>query len=71
MTYEDAARMLGELNSFARIVPDIDKFILPYATREAVSSSSIEGTKTNIKEAFTDSLDISPEHRDDWHEVNQ
>ena len=36
----------------------------------SVISSRIEGTRTNIEEAFTDELDIEPEKRDDWVEVN-
>ena len=68
---ESASKKLGELDSFARFVPDIDIFIKSYVTKEAVTSSRIEGTKTNIEEAFSDKLDIKPEHRDDWVEVNQ
>jgi Fic family protein len=68
---EKASRKLGELNSFARFVPDIEMFIKSYVTKEAVTSSRIEGTRTNIEEAFSDELDINPEHRDDWVEVNQ
>ena len=68
---ERASQKLGELNSFARFVPDIEMFIKSYVTKEAVTSSRIEGTRTNIEEAFSDELDIDPEHRDDWVEVNQ
>ncbi len=68
---ESAAIKLGELNSFARFVPDIDLFIRSYVMKEAVTSSRIEGTRTNIEEAFSDELDINPEHRDDWTEVNR
>jgi len=60
---------LGELNSFARFVPNIDLFIQSYVVKEAVTSSRIEGTHTNIEEAFSDELDINPEHRDDWVET--
>lgn len=68
---EMAALRLGELNSYAKLVPDINTFIKSYTKKEAVTSSRIEGTRTNIEAAFTDKADINPELRDDWMEVNQ
>ena len=68
---EKASLKLGELNSYAKLVPDINTFIQSYIKKEAVTSSRIEGTKTNIEGAFTDKANIDPEYRDDWIEVNQ
>ncbi len=67
---EKASFKLGELNSFARLVPDIDMFIKMLVYKEAVVSSKIEGTRTNMEEALTDKQNIDPEKRDDWEEVN-
>lgn len=66
---EKASIKLGELNSFARLVPNIDLFIHLHVTKEAVVSSRIEGTQTNMDEAFLPENEISPERRNDWHEV--
>tara|TARA_R110002124_G_scaffold246052_2_gene411141 strand:+ start:758 stop:1894 length:1137 start_codon:yes stop_codon:yes gene_type:complete len=66
---EEASIKLGELNAFARLVPTIDLFILLHVTTEAVVSSRIEGTQTNIDEALLDEKDVSLERRDDWNEV--
>lgn len=66
---EKAAIKLGELNSFARLVPNIDLFIQLHVTKEAVISSRIEGTQTRIDEALLRENEISPERRDDWKEV--
>jgi Fic family protein len=66
---EKASIRLGELNSFARLVPNIDLFISLHVTTEAVISSRIEGTQTNITEAVLSEEDISPERRNDWKEV--
>ncbi len=66
---EKAAVKLGELNSFARLVPNIDLFIRLHVTKEAVVSSRIEGTQTNMYEAVLPERDILPEHRNDWREV--
>jgi Fic family protein len=67
---EKAAIKLGELNSFSRLVPNIDLFIQLHVTKEAVISSRIEGTQTQMDEAFLDEDEISPERKNDWVEVN-
>lgn len=67
---ETASLKLGELNSFSRFIPDTDMFILMHILKEAVVSSRIEGTRTNIEEALVEEKDIDPEKRDDWKEVN-
>ncbi len=66
---EKASISLGELNSFARLVPNIDLFIQLHVTKEAVVSSRIEGTQTNMEEALLSEEDIKPERRNDWKEV--
>ncbi len=67
---EKAAIKLGELNSFSKLVPNIDLFIQLHVTKEAVVSSRIEGTQTQMDEALLDEDEISPERKNDWHEVN-
>ncbi len=67
---ERAAVKLGELNSFAKLVPNINLFIQLHVTKEAVVSSRIEGTRTNVDEAFFPYEEILPARRNDWLEVN-
>jgi Fic family protein len=67
---EKAAIKLGELNSFSKLVPNIDLFIQLHVTKEAVVSSRIEGTQTQMDEALLDEDEITPERKNDWQEVN-
>ncbi|MCU7940969.1 MAG: Fic family protein [gamma proteobacterium symbiont of Bathyaustriella thionipta] len=66
---ERASRALAELDAFTLIVPDVDLFIQMHITKEANTSSRIEGTQTQIEEAVLDSDQLSPEKHDDWQEV--
>ncbi|MBK8442535.1 MAG: Fic family protein [Sphingobacteriales bacterium] len=66
---ENASFQLGQLNSYAKLVPNIDLFIHLHITKEAVISSRIEGTQTHFDEAFLQKENVSPERKNDWQEV--
>ena len=63
-----ADRQLGRLDMYSEYV-NIDLFVRMHIAKEATQSSKIEGTQTNIEEAFLDKNDITLEKRDDWVEV--
>ena len=49
---EQAAHLLGELNAYAEIVPDID-FSMPMSiAKEAMDSNLIEGQKLRLMKSF-------------------
>lgn len=66
---ERTARLLGELNTYAELVPDVDFSIPMSVAKEAANSNRIEGTKTELDEVVLSHEEIAPERREDWHEV--
>lgn len=63
-----ADRQLGRLDMYSGYV-NIDFFIQMHIVKEATQSSKIEGTWTNMEEAFLSKDRISLEKRKDWEEV--
>ncbi|MCE1165648.1 MAG: Fic family protein [Bacteroidetes bacterium] len=66
---ERASLKLGELNSLSNFIPGIDMFIHSHVTKESVTSSGIEGTKTKFDEALFPEDEIPDEKKNDWREV--
>lgn len=63
-----ADRNIGKLDTYSQYV-NVDLFISMHIAKEATQSSKIEGTQTNMEEAFLEKEDISIEKRNDWEEV--
>jgi len=63
-----ADRHLGRLDMYSEYV-NLELFIKMHIAKEATQSSKIEGTQTNIEDAFLTKEDIHSEKRNDWEEV--
>ncbi len=66
---EDAAKLLGALDAYSTLRPDIEFYIPMNIAKEATYSNRIEGTKTELDETILPQAEIIPERRDDWMEV--
>ena len=64
---EEANNELIKLNSISNFVPNINLFISMYSNKEAIFSTRIEGTKTNIDELLNDNY--NDEIKNDKQEV--
>jgi Fic family protein len=63
-----ADRLLGQLDMYSNYV-NIDLYIRMHIAKEATQSSRIEGTQTNMEEAFMQKNEVAKEKRDDWEEL--
>src|SRR5690606_4424790 len=63
-----ADRQLGRLDMYSEYV-NLDLFISMHIAKEATQSSKIEGTQTNMEDAFLKKEEVAYEKRDDWEEV--
>jgi Fic family protein len=63
LSHADAA--LSELSGLGRYLPNPHLLIAPYVRREAVLSSRIEGTKTELAELLLDEVTPAQESRDE------
>ena len=63
-----ADRNIGKLDTYSQYV-NVDLYISMHIVKEATQSSKIEGTQTNMEDAFLVKDDVSLENRNDWEEV--
>lgn len=56
-TFERAVGALGTLNSLELVLPNLDLLIRPYALKEALLSSEIEGTQSTLSEVMAEKSD--------------
>ncbi|GAA3643425.1 Fic family protein [Flavivirga jejuensis] len=63
-----ADRHLGRLDMYSEYV-NLDLYVSMHIAKEATQSSKIEGTQTNMEDAFLSKEDVAYEKRDDWEEV--
>ena len=57
---EQARGLLGELNAYAELIPDVDFFIRMKIVKEARDSNLIEGTRTELDDVLLPQEEIQP-----------
>ena len=67
---EASSRLLGELSGMGNNLPDPNLLISPFARKEAVASSKIEGTVTTLDELFAYEVGADSGARSDTREVH-
>ena len=67
---ERAANLLGELNAYSELIPDVDFTVPMSIAKEARDSNLIEGTKTEIDDVVLPQAEIHPMRQEDWNEVH-
>ena len=65
----EANLLLGQLDGMARLLPDIDFFILMYIKKESAYSSQIEGTKAKLTDALLAEVERMPELPNDVDDI--
>ena len=59
-----ANRAIGNLNSYARIIPNPDLLIWPLLLKEALASSKIEGTEASVKDILRKDVNLKTSARE-------
>ncbi len=67
----EADAALGVLNGLSRLIREPELLVGPYLTREAVSSSRIEGTQTSLSEVLKSEASEAPTGSEDIAEVER
>jgi Fic family protein len=65
-----ADRLLGTLNAYARLLPQMELYQGMHILKEATLSSRIEGTETNMQEGLVPKENVQPGRVQDWIEVH-
>lgn len=67
---DDVSFRFGSLNNYVSKVANIDLLLVPYLKKEALSSSTIEGTKSNLDEVFLSENEKRLETKDSAEVLN-
>lgn len=67
---EEVSFKFGSLNNYVSKVENIDLLLAPYLKKEALSSSTIEGTRSSLDEVFLSENEIKLETKDSQEVLN-
>lgn len=65
----EAMRLIGKLDGISQLLPDKDFFLLMFVTKEAASSSQIEGTQATMIDAIESGLASTSQSSNDVEDI--
>ena len=65
----EASRLVGELNIYTKLIPEIDTYAMMWQKIDAISSCKIEGVEITLEDLLKQDIEENQEKQDDIEEI--